>query len=146
MFELQKVSLEIIIPLRHQVLRLGKPIEECTYKEDAIQECFHVASFDNGKVIGIASFYPESHALEPSKNAWRLRGMATEPDYRSKGVGAQLLKHGMSLCAQHGGDVIWCNARTEAVPFYLKLNFVIKGEEFQLPGIGPHYFMFKTLV
>lgn len=146
MYKIHTVPLEVIIPLRHKVLRAGRPIAECTYQEDAVEGCFHVASFDEDKVIGIASFYPESHALEPSKHAWRLRGMATDPEYRHQGVGAQLLHHGILQCSQKGGEVLWCNARTEAVPFYSKLNFVIKGDEFQLPGIGPHYFMSKTLV
>ncbi|MBD3652697.1 GNAT family N-acetyltransferase [Kangiella sp.] len=146
MYQTQVVPLESIIPLRHKVLRPGRPVEECTYKEDLAEGCFHVATLEQGKVIGIASFYPESHQLAASSNAWRLRGMATDPDYRARGLGAQLLMYGMDLCAKAGGDVLWCNARTEAVPFYSKLNFVIKGEEFQIAGIGPHYFMSKTLV
>lgn len=146
MYAIKKVPLEVIIPLRHKVLRTGRPISECTYQEDAVEGCFHVACFDGDKVIGIASFYPESHSYEPSDNVWRLRGMATDPDYRKQGVGARLLEEGLRFCSQSGGEVIWCNARTEAIPFYSKLNFVIKGDEFQLPGIGPHYFMSKTLV
>lgn len=146
MYTIKAVPLEVIIPLRHKVLRAGKPISECTYQEDAVEGCFHVASFDGDKVVGIASFYPESHSYEPSGKAWRLRGMATDPDYRKQGVGARLLEEGLRICSQRGGEVIWCNARTQAIPFYSKLNFVIKGDEFQLPGIGPHYFMSKTLV
>ncbi|HEY9030226.1 MAG TPA: GNAT family N-acetyltransferase [Kangiella sp.] len=139
-----------IIPLRHSVLRAGQPVETCYYEEDNMEGCFHLAAFIDGRVVSIASFYPESHSKQDTDSeldrdcTWRLRGMATDPESQGKGYGAELLKEGLRICNEKGARVLWCNARTTAAPFYSKLNFDIKGEEFEIEGIGPHYFMSYT--
>ena len=43
------------------------------------------------------------------------------------------------------GTLLWCNARIIAVEFYKKIGFQIKGEEFDIPDIGKHYFMYKKI-
>ncbi len=40
---------------------------------------------------------------------------------------------------------MWFNARTPAVPFYRAHGFQVRGEEFILPDIGPHYFMWREI-
>ncbi|MCW9028062.1 MAG: GNAT family N-acetyltransferase [Kangiella sp.] len=150
MLIIQSVPQATIIPLRHSVLRAGQPIETCYYAEDSMEGCFHLAASIDGKVVAVASFYPESHPkLDAdfnfhSDSTWRLRGMATDPQSQGKGYGAELLREGLRLCNEKGAQVLWCNARTTAAPFYSKLNFDIKGEEFVIEGIGPHYFMSYT--
>lgn len=150
MLTIQSVPQATIIPLRHSVLRAGQPVETCYYEEDNVEGCFHLAASIDGKLVAIASFYPESHPelnTNPefhSDSVWRLRGMATDPESQGKGYGAALLKEGLRICNEKGAKVLWCNARTTAAPFYSKLNFDIKGEEFEIEGIGPHYFMSYT--
>lgn len=115
-----------------------------------MEGCFHLAASINGKLVAIASFYPESHPKVEADTefatgrAWRLRGMATDSESQGKGYGAELLREGLRVCQQKGAQVVWCNARTSAVPFYSKLNFDIKGEEFEIEGVGPHFLMTYT--
>jgi predicted GNAT family N-acyltransferase len=40
---------------------------------------------------------------------------------------------------------VWCNARTPAVGLYAREGFAIEGEEFELPEIGPHVVMTRSL-
>ena len=41
----------------------------------------------NDKIVGCATFYPEKLEGIDAKRAYRLRGMATDENYRKKGCG-----------------------------------------------------------
>ncbi|WP_223670765.1 GNAT family N-acetyltransferase [Kangiella shandongensis] len=139
---IKEVAVNDVYPLRSKVLRPGQPIEACHYKEDSREGVFHLAASDKGAVIGIASFYPEQHPQFNDANSWRLRGMATDPEVRGQGLGLKLLQQGIRHCQARGATILWCNARTSAMPFYRKLNFEIYGDEFMIENIGPHYLMY----
>ncbi|MEW5875185.1 MAG: GNAT family N-acetyltransferase [Candidatus Zixiibacteriota bacterium] len=135
------ISAHDVIGIRHAVLRPNQPVEQCTWPSDDAPTTAHFGAFADDEMVGIASIYLESQPDSPDPSAWRLRGMATLPEFRSQGVGGLLL----SACIEHvensGGTTIWCNARTPAVRFYERHGFECIGDEFQLPGIGPHYRM-----
>ena len=65
--------------------------------------------------------------------------------HRNQNLGKQLLKACINHAIHHKADVIWCNARIKAVPFYKREGFKIIGDEFDIPNIGPHYLMAKNL-
>lgn len=142
----KNIEVEAVYPLRSQVLRPGQPIKSCSYEEDSRVGVFHLGIYQNSKLVGIGSFYPENHEYLCDRTSvatgWRLRGMATVPDVRGQGLGTQLLQQGLKECQSRGASVLWCNARTNAVDFYRKLNFDIKGEEFMIENIGLHYLMY----
>ncbi|WP_068994441.1 GNAT family N-acetyltransferase [Kangiella sediminilitoris] len=142
---IKEVPVEDIYPLRNKVLRPGQPVQSCHYDEDSMVGVFHLAAIENNRVVGIASFYPEAHPSLSADNAWRLRGMATDSDVRGQGIGRALLKHGINSCSLRGGNLLWCNARTAALPFYRKLDFEIQGNEFMIENIGPHYLMYYQI-
>ena len=73
--------------------------------------------------------------------AWRLRGMATEPELRSTGVGSAVLAAGLDAVRAAGGAIVWCNARTQAMAFYRRHGFSTIGSEFSSGGTVkvPHY-------
>ena len=73
--------------------------------------------------------------------AWRLRGMATDPSHRSAGVGSAVLSAGLTAVRDAGGEVVWCNARTAALPFYERHGFRRLGSEFASGGTiqVPHH-------
>ena len=142
---IRKLDQESMIPLRHMVLRKNQPIETCYYPEDLDDGVFHLGAMQGEQVIAIASFYPQSCPSINATSAYRLRGMASHPDWRGKGVALQLLQSGINECKSLAADLLWFNARTEAVGFYKRLNFDIKGEEFDIPQIGPHYLMYRHL-
>lgn len=145
------IELEDVYLLRNKVLRPGLSIESCHYDEDNRKGVFHLGVFQDKAIVGIASFYPERQDKlsdvvlthhTPAHDSWRLRGMATEPSVRGRGLGIQLLRQGIKECETRGASILWCNARSNAVSFYQKLNFDIKGEEFMIENIGPHYLMY----
>ena len=71
--------------------------------------------------------------------------MATAPEHRGTGVGGQLLRACIAHAESDGGLLMWCNARTPAVKFYERFGFLCSGDEFDIPGIGPHFVMMKRM-
>ncbi len=135
-------------PIRHQVLRPGQPAQLCAYPEDDRTGSRHFAALHRGRTVGCASVYHEDPpgefaipGLKPG-GGWRLRGMATLDDVRGTGAGSALLRTALTHAALAGAEVIWCNARTSVAGFYRKHGFRTVGEEFTMPGIGPHCFMY----
>jgi predicted GNAT family N-acyltransferase len=51
----------------------------------------------------------------------------------------------MQHAYERAGHMIWCNARLSAVRFYEKLGFETRGDEFDIPDVGPHVVMWRTL-
>ena len=47
----------------------------------------------------------------------------------------------MQHAIAHGATRVWCNARTPALSLYERAGFVVASDEFEPPGIGPHYRM-----
>lgn len=139
---IQRVQAEDIRPLRSFVLRPGQPIESTDYDRDNDKNTFHYAVLKDSEALCIATFYPESMVEIASKNAFRLRGMATHPEYRRLGLATDLMRKAIVDLQQERGDLIWCKARLVAIEFYESLGFVKIGSLYEIKGIGPHYTMY----
>ena len=135
-----------IRPLRNLVLRPNLPIETTYYDLDNDIETFHLASIMDNTIISIGTFYPENDIELQTKNGYRLRGMATHPKFRRKSAATKLMKESFVLLKEKKCDVLWCNARLVAVEFYKSLGFKITGKIFDIPSIGPHYKMYKSVI
>ncbi|MGK5083856.1 GNAT family N-acetyltransferase [Bdellovibrionota bacterium FG-1] len=131
-----------VLPLRHQVLRPGRPIQDAIFAGDQLATTTHWGAFSaDKKLMAVASLFRAAKPGTPDL-AWQLRGMASEPHARGQGFGRAVL----SACtewvrANKSGGILWCNARTSAVGFYLKQGFQKEGVEFEIPGVGPHWVM-----
>jgi GNAT superfamily N-acetyltransferase len=147
------VDPEVVRPLRQRVLRPHQTLAEQVFDGDDAPAAAHFAAYaDRGagdEPVGIASITPEPFPGAGGARAgdFRVRGMATDPERGGRGTGA-----GGALllaCVEHaraaGGARVWCNARTPARGFYERAGFVAEGEEFALPGIGPHFLMSLVL-
>ena len=143
--EIQQVNAEKIRPLRHLELRKGEKFSTTSYAKDYDQETFHMAVFQQGKVITCATFYPEFSENVFSENPYRLRGMATHNHHKRKGYASALMHVSFNELTMRDCDMIWCNARLIAVDFYKSIGFKIYGDLFDIKGIGPHYYMYKKL-
>lgn len=132
--EVRQVDAATVRPLRHAMLRAGRPIEESVYPADDAPDTVHFAAFVNQDVIGVATAFPDSFDGRP---AWRLRGMAVRDGRR--GIGSILLAEVTAAVLAHGGTFLWCKARTVALPFYLTHDFTTVGEEFLAAHDIPHY-------
>jgi predicted GNAT family N-acyltransferase len=117
-------------------------VETAYYPEDDGPDVFHLAERDGATVVACVTFFPEPLHGEP---AWRFRGMATLEAYRSTGIGGRLLEAGVAEVARRGGRLVWCNGRSTATAFYLRHGFAIRGEEFDVPPIGPHYVFVRAV-
>jgi len=139
------ISTEEAIPLRITILRDGKPEPTPHHEEDAMEKTFHLGAFHENQLIGIASFHPVPRQGY-SNNGFQLRGMGVLADYQKKGIGDQILQKGLDILHAQQVEYCWCNARKIAFPFYEKMGFSFISEEFEVPIIGPHKVMIRSLV
>ena len=142
----EPVTAREVRPLRGAVLRPGQPPEALVYPGDDLPGALHAAVRDeDGSIVGVASIAPEPHPRNPRAGDWRLRGMATAPEARGRGLGAALLSACIAHARERGGERVWCNARTTAEGFYAREGFTVEGERFELPDIGLHALMSLSL-
>jgi GNAT superfamily N-acetyltransferase len=131
--------------LRHMVLRPHQTLADCDYPGDRDPGSFHVGVFEGDRLISIGTFHRVQLPQLPGSKQYRLRGMATHPEHRSKGVGTQLMHFAIDQLNSLGTDVLWCHARINAVEFYKRLGLGIEGPLFHVEGIGEHYLMYRRL-
>ncbi len=139
---IEEVTRDEIVPIRHEVLRPGLPVETAMYPEDGHPQVFHLAErLVAATIIACVTFFPDELPGEPEPT-WRLRGMATLEGYRNTGIGGRLLEAGVDEVARRGGKTVWCNGRTEAAEFYRRHGFHTLGDEFILPPRNHPHFVF----
>ncbi|MDQ4096602.1 MAG: GNAT family N-acetyltransferase [Actinomycetota bacterium] len=136
----RNLSAEETRPLRLQILRPNQPTQAAVYPGDDAPTSRHFGAWIDDRLVGIASLYAEPRAGGP-RPGWRLRGMATEPSRRGRGVGRALLQACVDHVAAEGGGELWANARMVAVEFYGRFGFEVVSEQFEIEGIGPHVVM-----
>ncbi|CAN7366575.1 GNAT family N-acetyltransferase [Rossellomorea sp. LjRoot5] len=145
MVQFRKIPAADTYSIRQQILRPTQTMEECKYEGDMDESTFHIGALDGDKLICIGSFYQKAHEGLEGGLPYRLRGMATLPDYRSKGIGKQLIQYSEGILTSEGCNLWWCNARTSAAPYYTKLGLTQSGGIFEIEPIGPHVIMFKKM-
>ncbi|MET0401314.1 MAG: GNAT family N-acetyltransferase [Cystobacter sp.] len=144
-YELRRIPAAQTRHLRHVVLRPHQRPEELVYPGDDAPDTVHLELLVGGEQLGVASLYKESRPGSGASTEWRLRGMAVLANSQGRGHGAALLQACIDHATRQGGSRLWCNARTTASGFYRRLNFEVEGDVFELPGIGPHYLMWRPL-
>lgn len=133
--EVREVDPALTRPLRAAVLRPGAPPAATLATEGPGSRC--VAAIEDGRVLSAGLV-----AQDPARaGAWRIRGMATEPGLRGRGLGTAVLAGLVAIAAADGADVIWCNARAPALSLYERAGFRSVSDEFEIEGIGPHRVM-----
>ena len=133
------ISAQETRPLRAAILRPGQTSAQQVYPDDEAPGSFHAGAYLQDELVGIASVFHEAPPGEEDPNAWRLRGMGVQADFRGQGIGRLLLEKCLAYVEQMGGEKLWCNGRVSALPFYHKLGFQEKGEVFNIPESGPHF-------
>ncbi|MDP2541360.1 GNAT family N-acetyltransferase [Tenacibaculum discolor] len=140
MIKIKNISAQETYEIRLAVLRnnIDLPYK---FKEDEFENTFHLGAFYNNKLVGIASFMRNRIDVVKGEQ-YQLRGMATLPEVRGMGAGRSLIEEAKRTLKAKDINVLWCNARKEAVGFYESLNFVTIGEEFEVQKVGPHFKMY----
>ncbi len=139
---IKKITPEDTYHLRQLVLRPGLNLESCKFPMDFDQESFHLGSFHHNSLVSISSYQYEENPLFEGKQ-YRLRGMATHPNFRQLGHASSLIKEAEKKLMLKKCTCLWFNARIKAIPFYQRLGYIIKGSEFEIEGVGAHHLMFK---
>ena len=139
--ELRRATADEIFPLRHAVLRPGKPESASVYPDD--DTAVHIGAWEGGTLVGCATVFPDpwkgSHDWPADDAAWRLRGMAVDPSRHRTGVGRSVLAAVVEAAVEGGAPILWANARSTALAFYEANGWVVAGEEFLTADTGlPH--------
>jgi len=138
-----------IFPLRHAVLRPGRSATDSVYAGD--DTAIHIGAWDGDALVGCATTFADPWAGSPpddtgewtvvpaAPTAWRLRGMAVEPGRQGQGIGAQVLAEIVRTARDQGAPLLWANARSAALSFYLRAGWIVAGPEFLTKDTGlPH--------
>jgi len=120
-------------PLRDAVLRAGHSPGGSIYPGDEQGDSLHLGAFVNGGIVAVATVLLEQMPFSVQSNGWRLRGMATLPNFRGLGIGRQLAEFCIRHSEKMGGSYLWCSARVASKRFYSALGLVESGEVFRLP-------------
>ena len=145
MLDVRIIEPEATYNIRHIVLRPHQTMEECRYHTDHENNSFHIGVFSQGRLISVASFCIENNPDFPIEIQYRLRAMATIPEYRKLGAGKLAVSFGEKIIRDYGINLIWCKGRTSVQEYYNKLGFKVHGKVFDYPPIGPHIIMYKNL-
>lgn len=142
--DIKRISAEDVILVRHPVLRTGRPRESAIFDGDLHLSTIHLGAFTKQSLVGVLSAMAVDESQEKSNHARQIRGMAVLDTHKGQGIGRALIT-ALIEQTQNECELLWCNARVGAAPFYLKNGFVQSGELFEIPMVGPHYRMRKTL-
>lgn len=98
------------------------------------EKAWHLLAIDqHGKPLGTARMLPTG----------QIGRMAVLKEYRHQGIGSELLKQAIDLAKAQQLAEIFLHAQTAVKPFYTRLGFISRGEEFLDAGI-PHIEMYLT--
>jgi ribosomal protein S18 acetylase RimI-like enzyme len=148
---------EEIQQLRNEVLWPHKTFEQCVLETDHLPSTFHFGVQANGITVACVTLQREStdklkhdSSKDVSQDAlqekqYRLRAMAVREGYRGQGFGDAIVDAGLNHLRELGVEVVWCDARVAALNFYRRLQFEELEEEYEIPIIGLHRFMWKVL-
>ena len=138
--------------LRHRVLRPHQDISAMSWLGDESPQCFHFGFINNDMIVGIATIFKnpiqnssQKISVNPTGLGFQLRGMATSPEIREKGIGRKLIEACVAKAQENDASYIWCDARVSALGFYQKMGFQIVSAEFVKPEAGPHFVMLREI-
>jgi GNAT superfamily N-acetyltransferase len=142
---IKKISSAETFLVRHPVLREGKPIESCHFEGDDLETTQHFGLHLKRKLVGIISLFDKKNPAFLESKQCQIRGMAVLENHRKKDFGKALIIHSEEYCKNQGVDIIWFNARIEALGFYKKMGYQSLGIPFEIKDVGEHILMFKII-
>ncbi len=127
-----------MVKLRDAILR--KPLGLTFTQEDLEQEKdnMFIGAFEEDRMLGCCML------VEEQPDIVRLRQMAVLNDLQGKGIGRALMNFAENLARDRGYKIVRMHARNNAVGFYEKVGYKVKGDQFIEITI-PHFVMEKEL-
>ena len=144
--KVKKITYLDTFPVRSAVLRQGKPIETCFFLGDDDKETTHFGLFKGNNLIGVASVFKVKNENFEQNKQFQLRGMAVLKEYQGFGFGNLILEEVCKFVETKNADVLWFNARENAVKFYQNFGFSTQGDSFEIPETGTHSLMLMYFV
>ncbi len=123
-----KISARQTYQLRHDILWPDEPLEHCVLEGD--EKALHFGASIGGSLVSVVSLFDEEG------KRMRLRKFAVQPEFQGQGIGSALLCHIIEHLKCMSTDIVWCDARVEAIPFYKKQGFTLDGGRFLKSGIS----------
>jgi GNAT superfamily N-acetyltransferase len=114
-------------PLRLEVLRRGTPSRAVEFAEDDEPTTVHLGVELDGEIVGVSTWIENVHPDLPERPGVQLRGMATAPHLRGRGIGGMLVTAGVERAFGTGHDLVWARARDSALGFYERHGFRTRG-------------------
>ena len=127
-----------MVKMRDDILRkplgLGFTEEELESEKDNML----IAAFEDERMLACCML------VEELPGTIRLRQMAVLNALQGKGIGRALMNFAENLARDRGYKIMRMHARANAIGFYEKVGYKVKGDQFMEITI-PHYVMEKEL-
>jgi ribosomal protein S18 acetylase RimI-like enzyme len=132
------IEYQQMVKLRDAILR--KPLGLSFTAEDLEKEKDNIliAAFEEDRMLGCCML------VEDQPGIARLRQMAVLNALQGKGIGRALMNFAENIARDRGYKKVRMHARGNAVGFYEKVGYKVKGDPFMEITI-PHYIMEKDL-
>ncbi|EHQ28540.1 GNAT family N-acetyltransferase [Mucilaginibacter paludis] len=121
MIHIEQITPRLTWRLRHEVLYPDEPIHQMQMDED--EDGHHFGAFADNQLVSVVSLFSKG-------SDFQFRKFAVQPAFQGKGVGTSLLAYVIDFAKAEGAQRVWCNARAQAIGFYLKSGFRQTGENF----------------
>lgn len=129
---------QAMVQLRDKILRAPLGLTFSTeYLQQEISDVL-IGCFEEEKLLGCCILTPVNDTTV------QLRQMAVDDNIQGKGTGSKIVAFAEEQARSNGFRELMMHARKEAVPFYLRNGYEVRGDEFEEVGIA-HYDMFKRL-
>ena len=144
--EILSIKVSKCYPLRHKMLRKGKPLETCHFDGDNSKETFHLGALVDKEIIGIISIYEKDLSQFKNSKGAQFRGIAVASIYQRKGVASKLINYAQKETIKRiNPKYIWLNGRISANNLYLDRGFKPIGNPFEINTIGIHQRFVKLI-
>ena len=144
--EIMSIEVSKCYPLRHKMLRKGKPLETCHFDGDNSKGTFHLGALVDKEIIGIISVYNKDLIQFKNSKGAQFRGIAVASKHQRKGVASKLINYAQKETKKRTNPkYIWLNGRITANNLYLDRGFKPIGDLFEINTIGIHQRFIKIL-
>ncbi|HEY6504573.1 MAG TPA: GNAT family N-acetyltransferase [Chitinophagaceae bacterium] len=127
-----------MVKLRDDILRRPLGLTFTPEELEGEKDNMLIAAFEDERILGCCML------VEELPGTVRLRQMAVLNDLQGKGIGRALMNFAENLARDRGYKTIRMHARSNAVGFYEKVGYKVRGDQFIEITI-PHYVMEKQL-
>ncbi len=122
---IKPINAEQTWPLRQKVMYPEFTIEKVKLADDG--QGRHFGLFVADELTVVVSLFVKDNALQ-------FRKLATLANQQGKGYGKQMMQFVLSLASAEKMEMVWCNARLSAAPFYQAFGLEVSGESWQQDG------------